>query len=172
LSARLPREGGLYAIVSSGLLGLNLSPLGEPPALLLAPMLRLSAVWQPMDGIALLVSAGAWSTASLGRVSTATTRAQVAGGLLVAPHAWLLVEGGASLAAPVVGVPGSSGRIALRQAEVTLGSATSRGGFSQPTLELRVLDGLHLYESSAFVVDPGTGRLIENRHAAGMVVYF
>jgi hypothetical protein len=55
---------------------------------------------------------------------------------------------------------------------LTLGAATSRGRTAQPTVELRLYDGLNLYEASQVFVDPVGLKFLGHRHVMGLMLYF
>ncbi len=55
---------------------------------------------------------------------------------------------------------------------ITLGAVTTRGFFRQPTIELRILDGVFVYETSLIDLDPATLALLRHEHTAGVLVRF
>lgn len=110
------------------------------------------------DDLALVAQAG---LDDIGDASFTTSR--VAAGALMRPTPFLVVSPG------VARVQQQSGA-----ATIILGSALRRGFSSSPLLELEVIDGLFLYETSAFFFDQGARGLSlrAHTHALGLLLYF
>jgi hypothetical protein len=54
---------------------------------------------------------------------------------------------------------------------LVLGAVTTRGFVDQPTIELRLVDGLHAYGATRVVFSRG-GALLDQRHTLGLLLYF
>ena len=90
------------------------------------------------------------------------------GALLLRPCSWLFAQVG-------VGYQRANevpARDAPAEERIVLGAALTRGLYEQPLVEVRLTDGLHLYESSRLVLRMQDLALVEHAHVLGLLLYF
>ncbi len=141
------------------------------------PLMSLTQAFHVTDQLAVLGQGGAegfWSTDTALRTDL-ELRGAVA--LLAQPFPFLMVSGGLGLRGgfefdtKLGPLDGRGAHVPDRRLFI-IGAASERGRSPQPTFEVTLIDGLHLYETSQFFFDPVARRFLGQRHALGLLLYF
>jgi len=166
-SLELPGESRLQSVLTLGISDALFLP---GPDVYLGGRFALTEALHLHRRAAVVVQASVDGGAAPGGSVLPWLEATLSGGMLLAPLDGLVFSFGVGWREPLRG-PLLDEDLAQGRQGLLLGAVERRGAFTQPTIELRLIDELFAYEASTATLGP-TGLLVEQRHVAGLLLYF